>query len=177
LVRALVLALFFGLAACSGGNTPTTLQPQETGSPEQPASGEGKAQITFFGVNPGSGSLQPFVGEIPAFSSPEKGILIMLDSYFAMKFPEHLVSPFPRGLRPRAVYFPSKGMCVLDLEFPEAEPPGMGSEEESTMVYAIVNGVSLNFSEARSVKILINGREASPFLTHLDASAFFKPRK
>ena len=77
-----------------------------------------------------------------------------------------LVAPLPPKLQLRNAFLLPEGEVVLDL----AVDSGLafGSEEELTIVAALVDTVLQNVADTRSVRILVNGEPAESLGGHVD---------
>ena len=82
--------------------------------------------------------------------------------------PEPLASPFPDGTELRAVYVTPDGNAFVDLNIDVTREHGGGSLDELFTVYALVNALTTNVSEIRSVQILVEGREVDTLAGHID---------
>lgn len=82
--------------------------------------------------------------------------------------PAPLASALPAGTRLRNLFVDDRGTVYVDLS-PEATAahPG-GSLDEILAVYTLVNAVTVNLPAARSVQILVDGREVDTLAGHVD---------
>lgn len=74
----------------------------------------------------------------------------------------------PKGTTLRQAYLASNGTAYVDLSSQLQRGLNGGSMQETLTVYAIVNSVTLNLREVRSVGILVNGQPVDTLNGHLD---------
>lgn len=80
-----------------------------------------------------------------------------------------LTSPFPWATNVQAVLVDNQGTAYVDLSPPPGEDPPTGSSVEATLVYAIVDSITVNCRGIERVQILFGGREIET-LGHIDLS-------
>lgn len=80
----------------------------------------------------------------------------------------------PRDTKLRELYIDKYGLAYIDFskEIVQNHPGGVW--EELLTVYSIVNTLVFNFSEIKSVKFLIEGREVETLAGHIDIEEPFK---
>jgi hypothetical protein len=83
---------------------------------------------------------------------------------------------FPSDTVVRAAYLLPGGTVIVDLGGPTVTAGwGTGSHQEMMAIYSLVQTVTANFADARSVRILINGSPAETLAGHLSLSRSFVP--
>lgn len=87
-----------------------------------------------------------------------------------------LVATFPKGTIVRAVYILEGEVAVVDLQGEQLRDWSTGSSAEMAAAYSLVNTVTGNVPEIRSVQILIEGREVETLAGHLDLTRPLRPR-
>lgn len=81
------------------------------------------------------------------------------------------------GIRLKSLYIDSSGTAYLDMQPSAPEQALRGSAwEELLALYAIVNTLTDNFEEIKSVKFLLNGKEARTLAGHIDLTGYFERR-
>jgi hypothetical protein len=89
--------------------------------------------------------------------------------------PAHARS-FPADTVVRAAYLLPDGTAFVDLGGATlTQGWGTGSHEELMAVYAVVETVTVNFAEAKRVRILINGEPAETLAGHINISRSLSP--
>lgn len=88
---------------------------------------------------------------------------------------ERALRAVPRGTVLRQVYVLSSGVAYLDFSGDLAEGLGGGSMREMLTVYAIVDSVTRNVPEIKSVALLIEGRVPDTLNGHLDLRYPLRP--
>lgn len=79
-----------------------------------------------------------------------------------------LVRTVPQNTKIRAIYVTQEGVCYIDMTAAIVDQHPGGIKSELLTVYSIVNSVVLNVPEIETVKILINGSEATTLAGHID---------
>lgn len=89
---------------------------------------------------------------------------------------KRLESAIPKGTRLRDVKVRGRVAFVdLSRELVDRHPGGSSAEIQT--VYAIVNTITLNFHEIKSVQILVNGKTEDTLAGHIDISTPIPPDK
>lgn len=78
------------------------------------------------------------------------------------------VPVLPRETTLRQVYVDREGNACVDFGADLLERHPGGSDEEIATVFAVVNSLTFNFPEIRTVQILIEGEERETLAGHLD---------
>ena len=93
-----------------------------------------------------------------------------------MRGKENYITPVPRGLQLRTLYYLEKEQCLV-LDFNDnlvsQFPPGSTSELE--FIYFIVDNICFNFEEVKKVKFLVSGNEYETISGHIDIENPFYP--
>jgi spore germination protein GerM len=85
-----------------------------------------------------------------------------------VKTPEGLASAIPAGTTVRGVFRGARGEMYVDLS-PEASSGHRGgSLDEALAVYAIVNAITTNLPDVKTVQILVDGKEVDSLAGHID---------
>jgi hypothetical protein len=82
--------------------------------------------------------------------------------------PDGQASAIPPETTVRSVYIGSKGEAYVDLGPEIVQHHGGGALNEALAVYAIVNALTTNLQDIRSVQILIDGKEVDTLAGHID---------
>jgi spore germination protein GerM len=80
----------------------------------------------------------------------------------------------PPAARLHQVYLLKDSRAVLNYSHELVENCPEGVEGEAALIYAVVNTLTRNISEIRSVRILIDGSERETLTGHLDLSGFLR---
>jgi hypothetical protein len=80
----------------------------------------------------------------------------------------------PVGTVVRALHITSSGTAFLDFEAEAFSGHPGGAAAELLSIYSIVNTLVLNVDSVRSVKFLIDGREAATLVGHVDLQSPFE---
>lgn len=80
----------------------------------------------------------------------------------------------PEATALRAIYVTENGRAYVDLKDGIMDHHPGGSKSELMSIYSIVNSLVLNVQAIRSVKILVDGREAMSLAGHVDLRFPFK---
>lgn len=92
-----------------------------------------------------------------------------------IKGPEKgLARTMPEAAALRAIYVTENGRAYVDLKDGIMDHHPGGSKSELMSIYSIVNSLVLNVQAIRSVKILVEGREAMSLAGHVDLRFPFK---
>lgn len=88
------------------------------------------------------------------------------------------VSAFPAGTRAKAAFYDPQSFAVV-LDFTQELVTGHpgGSTAESATITSILRTVALNFPQARSCRILVDGAEVETLAGHLTLDQPFDPRR
>lgn len=76
----------------------------------------------------------------------------------------------------RALYLDGGGTAYADLQPAGQKEVRASAGDELLALYAIVNTLTYNFSEVRSVRFLVNGREVPTLAGHIDITRSFMKR-
>lgn len=131
--------------------------------------------VTLFFVHPVTGDLAPALSTLAPSEDPAEQARDVVEKLLAGPKDSSLISPIPDGATLRAVFLIGPTL-VVDFGFPTDAPAVEGSRNELAFAYAVTNTVCLNFSDIKSVRILINDADDSPLLTHLSLRAAFTPK-
>ena len=80
----------------------------------------------------------------------------------------------PQDTKLRELYIDKYGQAYIDFSKEIAQNHPGGVWEEMLTVYSVVNTLVFNFSEIKSVKFLIEGKEAETLAGHIDIERPFK---
>jgi hypothetical protein len=115
---------------------------------------------------------------VPSRSRIEEDLLTVMASLCAGPTVSGAVGALPRGTRPlSAFYDPEEHGVVLDFsEELVTRHPG-GSASELATLTSILRTVALNFPEAESCWILVDGAQVETLAGHLTLDRPFRPRR
>lgn len=83
---------------------------------------------------------------------------------------------FPADTVMRAAYLLPGGTAIVDLGGPTVTQGwGTGSHQELMAIYSIVQTVTANFPEARTVRVLVNGSPGETLAGHISLARSFTP--
>ncbi len=167
-----LIAGVLALAACRPSPPPVG-QVREPPPPRPPAAQTRAVTLFFLGAS--SGELIPALGEMETSPDPAANARRVLDLLLAGPRDPGLVPPLPPGTSIRGVY-PLGDVLVADLALPPDTPPLEGTHNEMDIAYAVVNSVCLNVPEFKGVRLLLNGTDRSPLVSHLDLTRPLRPR-
>jgi spore germination protein GerM len=85
-----------------------------------------------------------------------------------------LTRTIPEGTALRAFHLVKNGTAYVDLSKEIRENHTGGAKSELMTVYSLVNSIVLNVTEVDTVKILIDGQEATTLAGHIDLRYPFK---
>lgn len=135
----------------------TEYTPQEEISAEQ----ERQTLVTLYFVNKETKMLMPEARLIDAKLLTQNPYATLVGLLLNGPKNEKLESVIPVGTRLNKVEI-NKGMAIVDLSEEFVKGVKVGAEEESKIVYSIVNTL-VELTEIESVKILIDGKEGACF--------------
>ena len=87
-----------------------------------------------------------------------------------------LVRLWPEKTHLNAFFITDDSRAVVDLDIPETTGHGgrgMDTRKEMLVLYSLVNSLTVNIPQVKSVKILIRGKDARTIGGHLDADFFY----
>lgn len=116
--------------------------------------------------------LAPCPVVMPATGSPQQDMAALIRRYLAGPPCDGQVQPFLEHSALRALFFVGSE-AVVDLTGPVRA--GGGSATETARVYGIVQTLTYNFPDVKSVRILVDGQEVDTLLGHLDLSRSLPP--
>ncbi len=116
--------------------------------------------------------LAPCPVVMPATGSPQQDMAALIRRYLAGPPGDGQVQPFLEHSALRALFLVGSE-AVVDLTGPVRA--GGGSATEAARVYGIVQTLAYNFSDVKSVRILVDGQEVDTLLGHLDLSRSLPP--
>jgi hypothetical protein len=123
-------------------------------------------RLTLFFPGLEDGKLRPEERDIPKPNGAGAALKAIFNELQRGPTRPDLVAPLPPKLQLRNAFLLPEGEVVLDL----AVDSGLsfGSEEELTIVAALVDTVFQNVADTRSVRILVNGEPAESLGGHVD---------
>jgi hypothetical protein len=78
------------------------------------------------------------------------------------------IAVIPKQTKVRQIYLDREGNTYVDFSAQMMKGHPGGSESEAATLYAVVNSLTYNFPEIRSVQILIDGEERETLAGHID---------
>ena len=159
------------LAACRPSPAPP--QTEAPAPPEAPAAGT--RTVTLFFLSASTGDLTPALAEMPASEDPAANARAVVDLLLAGPNDPSFAPPLPPGSSVRGLY-PLGDLLVVDLALPPDAGPLEGTRNEMDLAYAVANTVCLNVPEFKGVRLLLNGTDRGPLMTHLDLSRPLRPK-
>jgi hypothetical protein len=84
--------------------------------------------------------------------------------------PAGMLRVVPRGTRLRGFYMDGRGGAFVDVTSDVVRLHAGGSFGEALTVAALVNAVTANLVTARTVRLLVEGREVDTLAGHIDVS-------
>ncbi len=112
--------------------------------------------------------------EIEKGKNERDSIRNLLSALFEGPSSPQLLSAVPEGTHLRQVYI-IEHVCVVDLTGPIASMASDGSSAELLAIYSIVNSITANFPDVRSVKIILDGMERETLFGHVSLKDPFFP--
>ena len=188
-IAAPAVVLFAALSACSGGETPTSTQPQqqESASPaykpawptEVASTSNGadplsKATVTLYFPSAAGDVLVPEPREIVDTRRPADRGAQILAELLAGPQAEGSLPAAPQGTMLRQLWVRKDGNAYADFSEELLGAASGGSADEILSLYAIVDSLTQNVPEIQRVGILVAGRQRSTF-GHLDVSRPLPP--
>ena len=167
----MLLAGALTLAACRPAGMPA----EAPASAPQHATARQTRTVTLFFLNASTGELAPVLAEMEDSSDPATNARSVLDLLLAGPQDPAFAPPLPPGSSVRGIY-PLGDILVADLALPPDAAPLEGTRNEMDAVYAVTNTVCLNISEYKGVRLLLNGTDQSPLITHLDLTRPLRPK-
>lgn len=165
-----LLAGVLALAACRPTPPPAGAEP-----PKPPGAPAARTRtVTLFFLSASTGELAPVLAEMPSYEDPAAAARAVVDLLLAGPKDPAFAPPLPPGSSVRGLY-PLGDLLVVDLAFPNAGPLE-GTRNELDLAYAVANAVCLNVPEYKAVRLLLNGTDRSPLVTHLDLSRPLRPK-
>ncbi len=161
----LILVLLIAVVFCflqynklnSINNVITEYTPQEEISEEQAR----QSLVTLYFINKEDKTIMPEARLIDARLLATNPYSTLVSLLINGPKNEKLESPIPQGTRLNSVRT-EKNMAIVDLSSEFIKDVKLGAEEESKIVYTIVNTL-VELTEIDSVKILIDGKENQCF--------------
>jgi hypothetical protein len=132
--------------------------------------------VTLFFLKSDTGELAPVLGETEAGGDPAAAARRVLDLLLAGPKDAAFAPPVPPGTSIRGLYAMGS-VLVADLALPPDTPPLEGTRDELDLAYAVTNTICLNVPEFQGVRLLLNGSDDSPLVTHLDLTRPLRPRQ
>jgi len=86
------------------------------------------------------------------------------------------LAPLPPETQVRQVFLTRDGTAYVDFSSDVIDKYAYGSSSELTAVYAVVNTLSFNYPEVKTVCILVEGAEKETLGGHIDLSRPFVPQ-
>jgi len=162
----LATALALLPAGCRRGDTP--------GEGEEESGPGDRVQLYFPGTDD---RLHAEAATLPASAvGPAERLRALAQLWAAGPSREDLQHPLPQVEAIR-VDLAGGGRLYVDLQPREgALPPQVGSTEEETLLYSLVDTFALNVPEVRDVVLLWDGEQQPALGGHLDTSAPLTPR-
>jgi hypothetical protein len=125
-----------------------------------------KVHVTLFYVSPSGLELVPVGRDIPYGATLSEQARRIVEEQ--VKTPPGQVSAIPPQTTVRAVYLGQKGDAYVDLGPEIVANHSGGTINEALSVYAIVNALTQNLNDVRTVQILIDGKEVDSLAGHID---------
>jgi hypothetical protein len=122
----------------------------------------------FFGARGGAG-LAPARVEVPLAPTIAEQAEAILRAALADP-PAGMLRVVPRGTRLRGFYMDGRGGAFVDVTSDVVRLHAGGSFGEALTVAALVNAVTANLVTARTVRLLVEGREVDTLAGHIDVS-------
>lgn len=104
----------------------------------------------------------------PDLATPEQRLRALAQAWIDGPRSESLVRPL-QGVDSLHVDLTDAGTLYVDLlPSPDADKPQLGSAEELTAIYSLVNTFALNVPEVKAVVLLWNGTQPPTLAGHID---------
>jgi hypothetical protein len=81
-----------------------------------------------------------------------------------------------KDMRLRELYLDASGTAYIDLASVQQKEIRVSARDELVALYAVVNTILQNIEEIKSVRVLLDGREAQTLAGHIDLSRAFSKR-
>jgi hypothetical protein len=105
----------------------------------------------------------------PSLATPEQRLRALAQAWIDGPQSESLVRPL-QAVESVHVDLTDAGTLYVDLlSAPDATKPQLGSSEELTAIYSLVNTFALNVPEVKAVVLLWNGTQPPTLAGHIDA--------
>ena len=144
-------------------------RPQDPGSVTPgAATAEGRRiQATLFYVADDGAELVPVQREVPYGATPSEQARHLIETQVAAA-PQGQISAIAAGTKVRAVFLAARGEAYVDLSAEARSAHTGGSLNEALAVFAIVNALTANLADVKTVQILIDGKEVDTLAGHVD---------
>ncbi|MFO7654465.1 MAG: GerMN domain-containing protein [Candidatus Krumholzibacteriia bacterium] len=175
----LVLAVLAGvswLVGRSRGPDSTSIPTATESATEAPVAGD-RSVVLVFPEWDATGYVTE-TRQIASRSRLEEDMLTVMNELAEGPSVSGATAPLPPGTRPLAAFFdPEKHSCILDFsEELVTRHPG-GSAGEMATLTAILRTIALNFPEAESCWILVEGSQVETLAGHMGLERPFDPRR
>jgi len=144
--------------------TPATPAPATPGAP--PVTPAETVRLTLFFPDKEDGKLRPEERDIPKPVGVGAALKAIFSELQRGPTQPELVAPLPEKIQLRNAFLLPEGEVVLDLAMDAGI--SFGSDEELTIVAALVDTVLQNVADTKSVRILVNGEPAESLGGHVD---------
>jgi hypothetical protein len=132
------------------------------------ADSERRIQATLFYVSDDGADLIPVVRQVPYGATPADQARQIAIAQVRQPT-DGRISAIPVQASVRTVYLDANGAAYVDLTLAAtAAPYFSGSLDETLAVYAIVNALTTNLPDVKSVQILVDGKEVDSLAGHID---------
>jgi hypothetical protein len=158
-----VITLLPGLLNAPPASTTST---STENTPAAPSDAR-KVHVSLFYVSDSGLELVPVGRDIPYGATPSEQARKIVEEQVKTP-PEGYASAIPAETTVRAVYLGQKGDAYVDLGPEIVAHHSGGTIDEALTVYAIVNALSTNMNDVRTVQILIDGKEVDTLAGHID---------
>jgi len=126
-----------------------------------------KVRVSLFYVSESGLELEPMGREVAYGATVNEQARRIVEAQVQAP-PAGRVSAIPPQTTVRAVFLGQKGDAYVDLGPEIVANHSGGALNEALSVYAIVNALTKNLTDVRSVQILIDGKEVDTLAGHID---------
>lgn len=140
---------------------------QPAGAPVATPSSARRIQATLFYISDDGAELIQVPREVPFGDTPALQARHIVQAQLEAPA-KGFVSAIPAGVKVRSLFLGAHGEAYVDLSPEIMKGHHGGSLDEALAVFAIVNAVTSNLPDVRSVQILVDGKEVDSLAGHID---------
>ena len=160
-----IALVFFGILFFTGSNEDGSSKNSFKIDIPERQTGEKDAYLYF--TDPENAFLKAEKHKIPFNTNTSKYGQELIVQLLKGPLNNEFMSPIPENTKLLSFYIDNNETAVLDFSAEIRENHPGGSQAEILTIYSIVNTITLNIEEIKSVKILINGNESDTLAGHI----------